>query len=170
MANRKVIPTLCPFCGSEAKLIDSRVLKQGRRRKYLCGDGHSWSVFSEPGEKQQKKKSVLIKRTFNDEQIKEILLSTLSNKKLAAKFSVSHGSIAKVRAGETYADLYPEIDRASLPSKVLNKIVKLGEKVEWEVCENCVQWDDKCCLGFPEQLLFGSRYANECSAYLACQR
>jgi hypothetical protein len=170
MANAKVLSVFCPTCNSPATLIDSRIFKQERKRRYLCIRGHRWSVVSDAGEKQQRNNANLTKRTFTDDQIEEILLSTLSNKRMAAKISdslgtsISHGAIAKVRAGETYVDIHPEIDRASLPSKILNKIVKKGAEVEWATCDKCIQWSDRCLLGIPEQSEIGLRYASECSA------
>lgn len=53
------------------------------------------------------------KKRFTDQEILEILVSPLSNNKLAQKFKCSNCLISKIRTGILYNNFFPEILRES---------------------------------------------------------
>lgn len=63
------------------------------------------TTYSENGKNTNKKR-------FNDNDVLEILISNLSNNKLAKKFNCSNCLISKIRTGELYDNLFPEILRS----------------------------------------------------------
>lgn len=155
---------MCPTCGQPGSILESKVSGTRRRRRYQCSNSHRWTFWVENVEKTQGKTKPE-NRLLSDSQIKEILLSTLSTKKIAALMSISHGTVSKIRRNEAYADLFPEIDRAVLPSKILNGKGTSAPALECKTCMQCIQWADRCLLGIPDCLCVGPRFAQECSAF-----
>jgi hypothetical protein len=156
----------CKLCNSPGKILESRMAKDRRMRKYICEQGHKWDTVGEPGDRSKIRVSCN-QRSLNPEQVKYILLSALSSRRIAAEMQISAGPVTKIRAGECYTDLFPEIDRSAIPSKILNKIVKKGTEINHRVCTDCALWDDRCNIGIPEQITTGIRYAYECGAFFA---
>lgn len=157
----------CKICDSVGKIIESKVVAGRRKRRYLCENGHRWGVVGDFGDQTKIKKNPS-ERSLSPDQVKFILLSTLSNRKIAEELSVGIGPVTKVRLGECYADLFPEIDRSTIPSKLFNKNLKKGTKVHYKLCTGCIHWDTGCSIGIPDQITLGTGFAHECAAFFAC--
>lgn len=86
---------------------------------------------------------------FNEEQIVEILSSTLSDGQLAKQFNISRSGLAQIRTGLTYASVRPDIPRR-------------GTKT----CFKCLHWHKHACsLEFPDPKEEGVRFASLCSSF-----
>lgn len=66
------------------------------------------TTYSENGKNTNKKR-------FSENDILEILISDLSNNKLALKYNCSNCLISKIKTGELYNNLFPEILRHENP-------------------------------------------------------
>lgn len=155
---------MCPTCGQLGAILESKVSGTRRKRRYGCTNKHRWTTWIENAQRVQGRVRPE-NRLLSESQVEEILLSSLSTKKIAALMSISHGTVSKIRRNEAYADLFPEIDRAALPSKILNGRGASIAKIECRLCTQCIQWENRCLLGIPDQLCVGPRFANECSAF-----
>lgn len=138
----------CPECSSERiDLVSSRrTITGGQRRRWRCLDcRHRWTVYE--GERPDRQ----LRSQLPPEQVRQILLSTASDSALARRFKRSHTSIANLRTGRTYADLWPEIPRRP-PSRS---------------CRDCQHWrGNRCGLGFPDPIEEGLRFAADCESFL----
>lgn len=63
------------------------------------------------------------------EQIKEILLSDLSNTKLSKIYNISNCLVSKIKTGEMYINVYPEIERKA-KQKIITNIRPIEQKKE----------------------------------------
>jgi len=86
---------------------------------------------------------------FNDEQIKEILISPETDAAIAKRMDVSRASIGQIRTGKSYKNVHPEIQR------------RLGRS-----CFKCKNWKNNACMfEFPDPIEEGPQAANYCSMY-----
>lgn len=91
---------------------------------------------------------------LTDDEVKAVLLSDLPDRELGKRFGMAASSIYNVRRGRTYGWLWPEIPRL-VPEHV-------GPD-----CSDCVHFDGRCSMGFPEYRSVGSRYAARCAAFFS---
>lgn len=100
-------------------------------------------------------------RKLSEEQVRLVLTATdMTNPQIAELVGVSKDAIQKIRAGHTYAEMLPELER---PNKGAPR--STGPR-----CTSCVHYfRGTCTMGFPEVRERGIYAASQCSAY-ATQR
>lgn len=72
---------------------------------------------------------------------------------MGRRYGRSAEAIRKIRAGESYADVLPEIPRRKRhdPNGV--------------TCHQCLHWTNRCHLGFPEPEQEGVTCAQDCGSF-----
>ena len=155
---------ICSTCGKRGIVLDSRISRGRRRKRYECESEHRWTLWIEnatAGPKRTRLKS----RKLSNEVVREILVSGLSARKIAYLLSISHMTVNKIRRGEIYADLFPEIDRILSPSASNGAGNTESVSIKRKTCARCVQWSRGCSLGIPDQPAVGQGFARECPAF-----
>lgn len=153
----------CPRCETNARVIECRRLTNGdKRRRIACQNEHCqhrWTDWQRSGNAKQAPKANVGRRgrpesvNLSDEQLRLILeRRDLNNTHLARAFACSRELIRQVRAGLIYRDRLQQIRGGNAASGHLR-------------CENCIQWLGYCSMGFPDPLVEGSAFANECAAF-----
>jgi transcriptional regulator NrdR family protein len=158
----------CPRCETKARVIEVRRQSNGdKRRRLECQNtfcGHRWTAHersTDPKPKPVAKARPRRRRAagepdLTDEQLLMIFQRVdLNNTQLARIMDRSRELIRQVRAGLVYRDRLPQIVRAAeapVPDK--------GHR-----CEQCNQWLGYCTMGFPDPLLEGTAFANECVTF-----
>lgn len=171
--------TPCPECGCPAVVLESKTARRGtaRRRRYACQGplcGHRWTEWStragEPlegpppeVEKHRPRRRRPDCRALTDRQVRLILMSpTRSLRSLADQLLVSRESVRKVRLGEFYADVLPELPRQRPGRRA--EVVPVS--MEGPSCWRCSSWVDGACReGFPDPLEEGPGFAADCDLY-----
>lgn len=96
-------------------------------------------------------------RQFTEEEIKYILTSGESIKKLKKRFRCGHGAIKNVMTGKTHSNVAPYIKRQPMP---------LVDGAS--TCYNCLHWTsgkNQCDLGHVDPLEEGPLFARDCSSF-----
>jgi hypothetical protein len=89
------------------------------------------------------------------EQVLYVLASDRTNRQLGEELGVNDSSIQKIRCGESYTHVHPEVPRP-----------KAGARRKGPTCEQCVHLcNDRCSLSFPEFKHRSYRAAAVCAAY-----
>jgi len=92
---------------------------------------------------------------LTEEQVLFALTSLLSIRQVADELDVSPSTIQKIRRGETWTHVLPDVPR---PGR--------GVKRVGPSCRDCVHYlRDACSLGFPEFKEIGPRAARYCVPY-----
>jgi hypothetical protein len=92
---------------------------------------------------------------LTEEQVLFVLTSALTNRQVADELDVSPSTVQKIRQGETWTHVLPDVPR---PGRGVKRI---GPS-----CRDCVHYlHDACSLGFPEFKEIGSRAARYCVPY-----
>lgn len=158
----------CPHCETRALVIEIRKLVNGdKRRRLACQNvlcAYRWTVYErfgsptpkpEPKPKPKRRRAPGA-RDLTDEQLLMILQRVdLNNCQLARIMNRSPELIRQVRAGLVYRDRLPQIIRA-----VETRAPDKGQR-----CEQCNQWLGYCAMGFPDPLIEGTAFANECVTF-----
>lgn len=150
------MPT-CPECGSTSRVLESRKNKSGDvRRRYSCTSVECrfrWTEFNgDPPKKSGP--GFTSENPFTEEDIREILVSPETSAALARKYKKSETSIGKIRRGELFADILPEIPR------------RKSRKSSRASCYKCLHCVEKACkLGWPDLAedgpLVAAKYCND---------
>lgn len=94
-----------------------------------------------------------VNRRFDDETIRDILLSDESNVRAGVRYGCTRELIRQIRTGRLYGDVLPDIPRRRSQSRTM-------------VCTKCKHWEiDLCGFGFPDPLEEGPGFAADCSMY-----
>jgi transposase-like protein len=144
----------CPSCKSENyKAIDSRVLKNGtRRRRYVCKDcKERWTTFSTGKDAEPIVRfPPVANRRLSLEQVKQIMLSGKSTLSLAAEFGISHQAISQIRLGHSYSYVYRQLQEEGCALASSGCVL----------CDQCKHWEQGACgFGFPDA---GDDFATDC--------
>jgi hypothetical protein len=158
----------CPRCETKARVIEIRKLANGdKRRRLACQNtfcGHRWTAHERSNDPvpqpvvkaKPRRRKAPGEPDLTDEQLLMIFQRVdLNNCQLARILNRSCELICQVRAGLVYRDRLPQIIRAAealVPDK--------GHR-----CEQCNQWLGYCTMGFPDPLLEGTAFANECVTF-----
>lgn len=96
-------------------------------------------------------------RKLTEEQVRLVLTTRdMTNPQIAELVGVSKDAIQKIRAGHTYAEMLPELER---PNKGFPR--STGPR-----CTSCVHYfRGNCTLGFPEVRERGMYAASQCAAF-----
>lgn len=87
-------------------------------------------------------KSYTDTQKLSKKQVKEIITSDLSQRKLAKIYNVSQCAISKIRTGEWYSNYFPEIIRkAKRPLKMIRKYSDIQKKNIKKLIQNGVKLD-----------------------------
>lgn len=101
---------------------------------------------------------------FTSSQVREILLSRLTDAAMAGVMGCSRQAIRAIRTGKNYSHLFPDIER------------RISRQV---LCDKCVFYQKGSCdLGIPEsgtghhlsgyhQQHIGKNYAKQCSTFVS---
>jgi len=158
----------CPRCETKAYVIEVRKLANGdKRRRLACQNaycGHRWTEHqcstdpkpAKPKAKPKRRRRAPGDLDLSDEQLLMILQQQeLNNSELSRMLGCSRELIRQVRAGLVYRDRLPHIRRG-----VEAPVQDLGRR-----CEQCNQWLGYCTMGFPDPLIEGTAFANECVTF-----
>ena len=92
---------------------------------------------------------------LTEEQVLYVLTSPLTNIQVADELGVTTSTIQKIRTGDTWTHVFPDVPR---PGR--------GVKRVGPSCRDCVHYlRDACSLGFPEFNEIGPRAARYCVPY-----
>ena len=92
---------------------------------------------------------------LTEDQVLYVLTSRLSIRQVADELDVSPSTVQKIRAGETWTHVLPDVPR---PGR--------GVKHAGPSCRDCVHYlRDACSLQFPEFKQIGTRAARYCVPY-----
>lgn len=148
----------CPECSSgSARVVDTRLLLNGRKRRLLCRNcGHRWTTH-EPASADEpvRARRTLCRRgrSLTAEEVRLILLAplTVSNATLGRELEVSRELVRQVRNGYIHAKIHPEIARPGGRGRS---------------CHGCQNWSTSgCSYGFPEPNDEGPSFARDCDLY-----
>jgi hypothetical protein len=105
--------TPCPNCSGDGRVIESRTLKAGgRRRRYRCDScGFAWTIWTDdPGPIEHRGFCAGVTR-LSDEAIADILTSDEPRQVLAERHGRAISTIEKVQYGQLHARVLPELRR-----------------------------------------------------------
>ena len=149
----------CPMCSSsQTKVIETRQCHNGTRRQRLqCHDcEHRWTLWH--GERPKRGRvdgAAAVKRIqprLTEEEIRFILTTQQSGHTLGPELGRSKEAISAIRRGITYKDVCPDLPRWNHGSRKVS-------------CLNCIHWDERCGMGFPDPAIEGLGFAADCSVY-----
>lgn len=156
-------------CTGETKVVDTRILRNGvRRRRYSCRIcNFRWSAWSgEPPAKGRvagSRPGLKTKPPLTEDQVRLILTSPLSSGKLAKELGRPTETVAGVRRGAFHKNTLPDMPRRKPVSRAPHKQDLLESESS---CMLCKHWDSsKCQMGFPDAVEEGPAFAAECSVY-----
>lgn len=144
----------CPHCGAIAvfrrrdyKRRDGTVSMRFRCSEKACSKSFSIvngvKTVSDAGRAGGQANAWRV-RALNPDQVLRVLTETeIDCKAFSRAFGCGRQCIADIRANRSYRDVHPEIERPGNRNAVLHGY-------EEGSCFKCLQWDGKCCLGFPE--------------------
>jgi len=149
----------CQHCGSEdVTIIRSRVQTGGIRvRLVVC---KSCKQSSEHWTDPPPKRKIGGKGNyrFNDDNLREILLSRCRHAEMALAMQCSSELIRQIRIGMLYAARCPEVPRWGQQAA--------PPQISEQNCYRCKHWsNDDCGMGFPDPLQEGPGFARDCSLY-----
>ena len=154
--------TPCPKCNSvDLCLLGSRLSPTlgYRRRRYECRKcGHRYTTYdgklASEIEHPQPRRMNTGKRRFTDEQVTEIITSDASSRELSRQFQVSHQTIAAIRSGKCYWDVWLRLYPGVQPEAYSRS------------CCTCLHWVKGACgFGFPESAK-SLQFARECNTFV----
>jgi len=158
----------CPRCETKARVIEVRNRANGdKRRRLECQNiycRHRWTEHQcstdpkpvKPEAKPKRRSRAPGDLNLSDEQLLVIFeRQDLNNSELSRMLNCSRELVRQVRAGLVYRDRLPHIRRG-----VETPAADLGRR-----CEQCNQWLGYCTMGFPDPLLEGTAFANECVTF-----
>lgn len=128
----------CPECGGTARVAETRVTANGKRRRRLrctvCS--HRWTV--------------VVVNTPNRppvEMIADIRSSDEPETVLALRHGCSPSTVGAIRRGQVWADV-----AVNVPLR--------------RSCQQCLHWHRNCCsLGFPDPREEGIAFARQCVTF-----
>jgi len=81
---------------------------------------------------------------------------TVSHNRMAARLELHKSTVRNVRLGVILEHIHPEIARWDFSGQPTR------------TCHSCQHWNtNRCSFGFPETILDGIRFAEECELYMA---
>lgn len=157
----------CPICSStSAKLIESKLLVSGQRRRrrecHRCQ--HRWTTWEQVGPPRPKppprprKPPAPPQPQLTPDQVRQILTDQRPHKTMARAIGRSREAIRQVRHGIIHAAVHPDIkrwDRQPPPEPAVAGIT----------CQQCQHWADRCTFGYPDPLIEGLTFAQDCIMY-----
>lgn len=153
----------CLKCGARGRVIESRIALNGTRRQRLHCPAckFRWTVWLGPKPPQGRVPHAVgrtkLKPLLTEEQIRLVLTSPLSARKLARELNRTPESIFCIRRGQSYRHVAPELPRSL-------------KKTEGPSCYQCLHWSERQCqIGFPDPVLEGPGFAADCNLYEASQ-
>lgn len=137
----------CPNCAGGAIVVNSRATEHGQRRRWRCTScEYRWTECGggKPSGHIRKEPPPL-------ELIEAALTGADNDSALARRFKVARSTIYKIRTGQMYADVLPDLPRTDQLAVT---------------CEQCQHWQqERCDLGFPDPLEMGVRFGRLCNLY-----
>ena len=150
----------CPECvKARTRVVSTRTLRNGTRKRWLrCPEcGFRWAAVSGPLP-SPKAKPFFSRRGLSELDIKHILLSSESPKKLALRYKCSRQSISSILLGHTFPELHPDIPRR-VPSRSKPRVLS------GPACTCCIHWSkESCTFDFPEAAT-DLMFAKDCHLY-----
>ena len=146
---------LCEKCGARPALLETRRNSKGDvRRRYECNNCDvRWTDWN--GEAPPKG---IPEPKLTDEIILDILTDKSPRHVLSVRHGCSASTVGKVRRGELYPHVHPEIPRFKSKSKI-------GKKT----CTKCNHYtgnrENPCSLGHPDPIEEGLNFAFYCPSF-----
>lgn len=165
---QRVNPSICPQCAATGRVIESRIVSNGsRRRRRECPAGHRWTEWigdrphtgAMPGCEND---AFRFKGRLCDGQIRLILeRRDLSLDSVARLVGRSRETVRHIRYGITYRSVLPELPRWKFGEIA---ILPTGRRTTL-TCRDCIHWRGGCTMGFPDAEEMGITFARECSSF-----
>ena len=150
------MPRRCPLCDARANVIRTRVIADGSKRwRIVCSSqscGHRWTAAQ--GQPLRSDAAGCQKKPqLTEDQVRLILTSGLSLRRLVPLVDRSPPVISAVLTGKSYAELCPDLPR----------------REAWQTqrsCLKCRYWDHGHCReGWPDPIAEGTGFAQYCDDY-----
>lgn len=147
---------ICPKCSCSGSIIRSRFIADGSKRlRVECRSQncrHRWTVAIGKPLREDAERCAQ-RPPLTEAQVRFILTSGLSLRKLSPVVDRSRPVISAVLTGKAYADLCPDLPR----------------RAPWQnqrTCLRCIKWTgDDCELGWPDPVIEGPEFARYCDDY-----
>ena len=154
----------CPSCkNGRMRVIETRNLLNGTcRRRYMCQQCNYRSTIWD-GERpppgwvpSYSRRKGSTKPRLTIEEVRLVLTSHLSSRKLSSQIGRSRGAINDVRRGRRRANVLPELPR----------LLAAQHKALVLSCHKCANWRrGHCAMDIPDPITEGPSFARDCDHF-----
>jgi hypothetical protein len=158
----------CTACGGDGIVIARWLTPDGGLcRRLCCRDcGNRWSHVAEDASSWPRQRRSDAK--LSDEQVIEALTSSAPARELAERFGVSASAVKMIRRRQIYRHVRPDLPPWTRPRRPPKPRPPRAPRPARRSCSSCREWlagEHRCRQGWPDPIVDGMFYANECNDY-----